>query len=278
VNSLLTGLRACIWNGREWVTGANPARAATTGGTYLPREVVVPVSRGEIGTKQVQADSPVLAYPNNAGVHDILGDITIFWRGSLDSFASNGVTFLSKTTGNGATATPYFFGANASGKPLLGRAHATDFRNWTTSSITTPTARAFSLAVAVGGGQEINTAPTFYQDTIASAETPGVSSGGTGSGAPTLSANGLRFGNRSATDNNQRTDGHTILVYAWARKLTPSELGALFADPYLVRDQVLPPARPLVVDGPAAVAAATIVHAQRLATLKRRGINTAARR
>jgi hypothetical protein len=233
VSSLLTGLRACIWNEREWITGSNPAKTTTS---YFSRAVPVPKSRGEIGLRTVQADSPSCAYPDT-GLHDILGDVTVFWRGSLDSYATAGAIFLGKVTSNGASATPFWFGALTTGKLTFGRAHATDYRNWGTTTATCPTTQVFNAAVAVGGGAEINTAPTFYIDTVGSAETPGAASGGTGTGTPTLSANGLRFGTRP--DNAVRTDGHTILAYAWARKLTPTELAMLFADPYLVRDVVL---------------------------------------
>jgi hypothetical protein len=233
VNSILVGLRACIWNEREWITGANPAKTTTS---YFSRATVVPNSRGEIGLKTVQADSPAVPYPNS-GMHDILGDVSVFWRGSLDSVGTAGAMFLGKVTNNGASATPFAFTSLTTGKLSFGRAHATDFRNWGTTTATVPTGRAFSAAVTVGGGAEINTAPTFYLDTVGSAETPGASSGGTGTGTPTLSANGLRTGTRP--DNAVRTDGHMILAYVWARKLTPTELGLLFADPYLVRDAVL---------------------------------------
>jgi PKD repeat protein len=252
VNSLLTGLRACVWNEREWITGANPAKTTTS---YFSRAVPVPKSRGEIGLRTVQADSPACAYPNT-GLHDILGDVTVFWRGSLDSYATAGAMFLGKVTSNGGSATPFWFGALTTGKLTLGRAHATDFRNWGTTTATCPTAQVFNAAVAVGGGAEINTAPTFYIDTVGSAETPGASSGGTGTGTPTLSANGLRTGTRP--DNSIRTDGHTILAYAWARKLTPTELAMLFADPYLVRDLVLAEDDSLAVEGPPAVPAAPV--------------------
>jgi hypothetical protein len=188
---------------------------------------------GENGFLPVQGNTNRVTLPDSVE-RDVLGDLTLYWRGAVDS--GNGIahSLISKATGNGTTNTPYDVTVNNStGQVAVSRANATAWtgggrlHNTTTGPLTFNALQ--SVMIASAGTME--TIPTIYTNGVARTVTLVA---GTGTGNPTGNANVLTFGYR--LDNTARHGGLFSLGAIWSRQLTAGEQASFNSNPWQLLD------------------------------------------
>jgi hypothetical protein len=137
------------------------------------------------------------AYFSNSTDHDTLGGVTILGLVQPSS-VSGQMTIASKDTGGGGTNTPFGLLLDAGGVVSLNRANA-GFRVW--NGVAGITAGQTAV-VAATQGADISVPPKFYIDGRFDTGSPVNQFGGSGSGAPIATSEGIKltantaFGNR----------------------------------------------------------------------------------
>lgn len=160
--------------------------------------------------------------------HDIVGEITLAWRGSI----ATGVAyrhFAGKTTSSGLTNTPFDFRTDTAPSPVptMVRSSASAYGVWVASSGISVGATAVHT-VEYTQGATLNLTPSFYVDGGAGGSSTlaaGPSSAAAGS------TTGLYVGRRPDGATVQH-DGFTEYAVGWARVLTPEELSVFRNAPY----------------------------------------------
>lgn len=205
------------------------------GSAYIGGSGIPEGDGGGMVAKLASGTSDFYSWADN-DKHDILGAMTLAWRGALDS-TSPGHHFAGKHAGNGATDNPFdwrtfdstttnptLVRARTSGSPTLGA--------WNSgSSISTGATTRHTTEVTQGA--TLDTTPAFYIDgTLTSTTTivAGPASEAVGS------STGLRVGRRA--DAGFQMNGTTEYVAGWARQWPAEALKEFRRYPYsLIRKQ-----------------------------------------
>lgn len=171
--------------------------------------------------KLASASSDVLSMGQDAS-HDMLGDISLFWSGQINS-GSAFRSFIAKCTNNGANATPYDFRTDNSAAPIiiLGRGSAAASLQYSSSPLTVPLNKPATVGVSIAVA---NTFAKFYVNNTILQTNPGSAI------TPTASATGLRVGRRP--DGAVQMDGFTECAIGFARVLADAEFATLIDNPY----------------------------------------------
>lgn len=154
---------------------------------------------------------------------EILGDITLAWRGII---ATGGAFrhFAGKHASNGGINCPFDFRTTnaASPKVTLVRSSQNTFTSFDSVG-TIPL--AVPTTVEVVKGALLADTPSFY---VAGVDAGSTTSGGSGTASGSAAA--LRIGRRP--DGEVQQNGHTEYVVGWARRLTEAELREFRLAPY----------------------------------------------
>lgn len=161
------------------------------------------------------------------GQFDILGEITLFWRGIQDDTNASGREFFSTCLGGGGTQNPYDFNAGTSAggnttKLSFVRANS-GFRIWIGQTFST----GQLVSAAFSQSSDISATPTFYYNGVGVA---GSLAGGTGTGAPTSGNKPLRVGRRD--DGGVLSNGQVSIIAGWTRQLSATEHIMMYLAPY----------------------------------------------
>ena len=168
----------------------------------------------------VAASAQYFTWPDRPDLNPLAGR-TVHWRGWV---ASGGAyrQFIQKGTGSDGTATPYSLLSNndADSTVMFMAANAGGFRDFT-SGLTLAADANRMRSVSAVAKPLIDTPVQFIIDGAVVVGTAGPFNG-TGTGAPTTSADSLRIGRRA--DGGTQLDGGVSLVNIWGLE---TEIGAL---------------------------------------------------
>lgn len=213
---LRAGLRFCIvcqgGMAVDLVTGAK----ATVSGTLAERTMVD-------GRMADFDGSDYFNFPDN-DTWDITGDITLFWRGIVDS---DGTFFLvGKNTNDVGANSPFYFSTlAASGLDFIRTDAAGNFSFWRAATGTTANA---PVSYGVTCPAVSNVSCTMYRNGAPSSATLQFSAG---TATPTGNSQPLRLGRDIATTPKQ-LDGGISVVIGWARQLNAAQHMSIHRDPY----------------------------------------------
>lgn len=157
--------------------------------------------------------------------YNVVGEVTVAVL-ALPTSVSSGY-IVSKTTSNGATATPFSVGLESGGL-TLNRATATAYRVWQ-SSTSLATANTIQL-LSVSGTAVMDAAPRFYKNGVFDTTTPTNLFGGSGFGPAATNALPLRIGNRD--DGTTPFSGRVLFAAVWNRQLFGAEHAELASNPW----------------------------------------------
>jgi hypothetical protein len=206
---LSTNLVACIVTGAQFGLARDLITGSLFTGTNSP-------------TMGVSSDGPALDLSGTAFISapnvpewNVLGDITVAWRG-LSRNVGGGGALIGKipTGGNGSSNTPFSLEQD---NPTTGRVSFVrsngGFRVW--QSDNTALSSNSLATVSVGQGADISVAPTFYLDGAPSTATSQY--GATGAGAPIGNNDPLILGRRpdGALQHNGLTQIVLVAALQW---------------------------------------------------------------
>lgn len=187
--------------------------------------------------------------------HNITGDITLVWRGVLDSNSTG--TLCAKATSDAGFNSPFYFVLNSVPCVDFVRTNAGDFAFHRSSSSASTGVTTTLGATATAANANV----TFYFDGVGEPTTGPLFGGG----ATTVTANTqpLRIG-RDIAGTPKQLDGRVSVVMGWARILPASDMRLIHYDPYSL---IARPVRDYDAQAAAAAAAfvRTVGHPQSLA-------------
>lgn len=165
-----------------------------------------------------------LDFAGAASAANVTGPLTVIAAVRPASVASDQYV-LSKTTGNGGTATPFSLGLSSAGI-ALNRANASSYRVWKSAA---SVSAGVDVVIAATQAGDISVAPRFFVD--GKLDTVAASSiyGGGASGAATGNMLPVVIGNRD--DDSTKWDGRIYIGLVIAGEVPVSDMASLGANP-----------------------------------------------
>ena len=158
---------------------------------------------------------------------NVLGRMTLFWRGQIDSAAGAFRCPISKANNNGAATTPFdVYIDSGSGRVAFGKA-STSYRYFATANAAASgSVNAFAFVATT---DDMLNAPLCALNS-SRLETASVFADNGGTGLATGNTNSLKIGRRD--DGATQLDGAPEVSMLWARSLSQEEYARVYQNPY----------------------------------------------